>query len=169
MLVPEHVSSRFLASYQALLGRVAGKRLRGVAGFSGARKRLFTEAECLRAAVSDDAELVAALRTAVFGKVMVARHLKSGTEMIDHRGGIHRVLGLTTPLREMAWPWSVIETVICRYRGFCICDGLIVELGIVIGPNMKRDILAQVRAHRAPAVEVTGLRGMRAKRKTDRS
>jgi hypothetical protein len=41
--------------------------------------------------------------------------------------------------------WSMVKTVVMRFRGEWICDGLVRPLGVRVGPGMKRGILARFR------------------------
>ncbi len=144
MLLEFESAVHFLNAYKEMLNRVAGRKLNNSQEFLEARK-VWLQGERTKKPPTDDRDLLLALEESVFGRFVLARHLARHTELIDLQGRVYRVIGVTTELRTMAPPWTVIETVVMKFREVWICDGLITRCDIQVEPNMKRDYLTLLK------------------------
>lgn len=124
MLLPPKDAVRFLLSYRDLLRKVMGKNLDGQAEYAEARDLFYTGEHRVHPPTRDR-DLLAALKTAIYGDFVVGRHLERNTEMVGPKNRVYWVLGITTEIAEMAPSWLMIKTVVMQYRGHWICDGLI--------------------------------------------
>lgn len=140
MLIPEAKAWEFINGYRDLLERFTGKRLRSSATCQKARDQWFAQGRPIKDEWEVPAALAASLQSAFFGKVIIMRHLKTGTEVVYGDDVRRKVRGLTTPLEEMIEPWSVVETVVCQFHNQWITDGLLADLQVFIGPGLQRDL-----------------------------
>ena len=139
-------AARFLTAYKAMLEKSARRPLRDSHDFAQARNRFFGNKKTLKKPPTADTELRKALETALFGRFIVCRHMARGTEMVGPGDRIFRVRGITTELRHLMDSWVIVDTAVMEFSGIWICDGLIQSHNIHIGPNMRKDILAKIRA-----------------------
>lgn len=140
MLIAEAKAWEFIEGYRDLLENFTGKRLRSAVACQKARDQWFAQGRLLKKEWEVPVSLATSLRSAYFGKVIIMRHLKTGTEVMYGDDTRRRVRGLTTPLAEMIPPWSIVETVVCEFHGQWITDGLLKDLHLVIGPQMQHDL-----------------------------
>ncbi len=163
MLIPPDEAEHFLRVYQAAMARAAvAAKLKGLPGFAEMRQTLY-QPKHRRNPPTDDAGLLAALETAVYGDFIVGRHRKRGTEMIGPGEQVYLVHGLTTELGEILPPWVYVKTAVMQFRGRWICDGLLEGGNILIGPNMIRELTETIRkakpaAAPAPTAKTAGAR-----------
>ena len=133
MLLPSTDAARFLSAYKDLLQEASGKPLRTVNDYAEARNSFFLDKRLRRSPPTHNAELIAALKTACFGRFTVCRHMARHTEMIGPDASVYHVRGVTTELRELVADWLVVQTSVMEFTGVWICDGLIQSYNIQIG------------------------------------
>ena len=164
MLISPPDAEHFLRVYKAALTRVAELEPKDVKGFIGGRGALY-KGKYKKDPPTDDAELIAALKTAVYGNFIVGRHLARGTEMVGPKGKVYWVQGLTTELKDIIPPWVYVKTAVMEFRGKVICDGLIEGGNILIGSNMIREYTAMIRDAKAKAQVQARTEARKTKRK----
>jgi hypothetical protein len=145
MLIPAADAEHFLRVYKAMLHYVAGRPLSSAAEYIEARRAFFEGGERSNPP-TEDADLRKALAGASYDKFVVGRHLARYTELVGPDSKVHQVKGVTTELRDVVKPWSWIQTAVMPFRGHCMTDGLVGSLGVHIGPNMRKEILATIRS-----------------------
>lgn len=147
MLVAKTRADHFLRVYKELLEKASGRKLNSPKEYAAARNHLFT-VDASRMPPTEDLELLRALKSAAYGEFVVARHLKRSTEMIGPDGQVYWVKGISTELRDLTEPWTVVKTAVMRFVEDVICDGLIEGRDIHIGPNMQKEFLEKIRNRR---------------------
>jgi hypothetical protein len=108
----------------------------------------------------DDVDLLAALKTAVYGDFIVGRHLARCTEMIGPEEKVYWVNGITNEMKDLMPSWVYVKTAVMQFKGHSIYDGLILGGHILIGSNMRRELAEVIRAARpsAPLKRTAGLK-----------
>jgi hypothetical protein len=140
------IGKQFILAYMEMLWAVAGKELKGAAAYVAARDQFFGNDGILKNPPTRDDDLAAALRTAVFGRFVICRHMPEWTEMIGPENRLYRVKGITSELADLVDPWSVADTAVMQFRGEWICDGLVKKLGVEIGPGIRAELMARIRS-----------------------
>lgn len=153
MLLSPEDAEHFLRVYKAALGRVAKLELKNVEDYVATRGALYSD-KYRRKPPTDDPDLLAALKTAVYDRFVMGRHLKRGTEVIGPDNVVYRVKGITTELGDIVPPWVYVKTVVMHFRDQWICDGLVEGGNLLIGPSMQRDLAATIRAAKPPSEPV---------------
>ena len=148
MLIPPDDAEHFLRVYKEALTRVATLEPKKVKDFISVRRLLY-QAKHRKNPPTDDEDLLAALKTAVYGEFIIGRHLAKCTEMVGSRDRVFWVQGLTTELGEIAPPWAWVKTAVMEFKGRWICDGLIESQNILLGSNMIREYTATIREAKA--------------------
>jgi hypothetical protein len=144
MLLEKERADHFLRVYKDLLEKVSCRKLNGPMEYAEARTLLFSD-EVLDTPPTEDVELLRALKSAAYGDFVVARHLRRWSEMIGPDNHVYRVKGISTELRDLTGSWTVVRTAVMQFAENVICDGLIEERGIHIGPNMRKELLEMIR------------------------
>ena len=81
MPIPPDDAEHFLRVYKAAMTRVATLEPKDVQGFIGVRGALY-KPKYRKNPPTDDEDLIAALKTAVYGEFIIGRHLAKCTEMV---------------------------------------------------------------------------------------
>ena len=95
MLIPSDDAEHFLRAYKAAMTRVATLEPKDVQGFIGVRGALY-KSKYWKNPPTDDEDLIAALKTAVYGEFIIGRHLAKCTEMVGTKEKVYWVKGITT-------------------------------------------------------------------------
>ena len=148
MLIPPDDAEHFLRVYKAAMSRVATLEPKKMQDFISVRGLLY-QPKYRKDPPTDDEDLLAALKTAVYGEVILGRHLAKHTEMVGPKKKVYWVKGLTTELREITPPWVWVKTAVMQFKGHWICDGLIESHNILIGSNMIREYTGIIREAKA--------------------
>ena len=142
MLLPPDEAKHFLDAYQAALHQIAGSRCKGNEQYRVARRALY-EPKYRKKPPTEDEELLAALKTAVYDDFIIGRHLAQHTEMIGPKDKVYWVKGLTTEFRDIMPPWVWVKTAVMQFKGHWITDGLIESTNLLIGqehdPKLHRN------------------------------
>ena len=150
MLIPPDDAEHFLRVYKAAMTRVATLEPKDVQGFIGVRGALY-KPKYRKNPPTDDEDLIAALKTAVYGEFIIGRHLTKCTEMVGPKEKVYWVKGITTELGVITPPWVWVKTAVMEFKGHWICDGLIESHNILIGSNMIREYTDIIREAKAKA------------------
>ena len=150
MLIPPDDAEHFLRVYKAAMTRVATLEPKDAQGFIGVRGALY-KPKYRKNPPTDDEDLIAALKTAVYGEFIIGRHLAKCTEMVGPKEKVYWVKGITTELGEITPPWVWVKTAVMQFKGHWICDGLIESHNILIGSNMIREYTDIIRDAKAKA------------------
>jgi hypothetical protein len=119
-------ANAFLAQYKRLLCAIAAKPLKIRNDYSEARKTLY----------KDGLNKCFAFDSSYEESFVYAKKYRSGYALKASDDTWFCVKALTTPLEEMIPEWCVIDTAVLPYCGLIVCDGLIVDRHVSIGPNM---------------------------------
>ena len=149
MLIPPDDAEHFLRVYKALLSHVAGSECKGNEDYAAARRVLYGSKH-QKDPLTDDKDLLAALKTAVYDDFIIGRHLAQHTEMIGPKDKVYWVKGLTTEYNDIMPPWVWVKTAVMRFKGYWITDGLIESTNLLIGRNMIRNFTATIRKAKPP-------------------
>ena len=144
MLISPDDAEHFLRVYKAAMTRVATLEPKKIKDFISVRSLLYTP-KYRKDPPTDDQDLLAALKTAVYGETIIGRHLAKHTEMVGKKDKVYWVKGLTTELREITPPWVWVKTAVMQFKGQWICDGLIESHNILIGSHMMREYTEIIR------------------------
>ena len=150
MLILPDDAEHFLRVYKAAMTRVATLEPKDVKGFIGVRGALY-KPKYRKNPPTDDEDLIAALKTAVYGEFIIGRHLAKSTEMVGSKEKVYWVKGITTELGEITPPWVWVKTAVMQFKSHWICDGLIESHNILIGSNMIREYTEIIREAKAKA------------------
>ena len=141
MLTNSRIANAFLASYKAILAEVNdGERPQDTDEYVECRDLLYSDlvsiAECK--SISDDFK--DALGKAIYGQFIYLKKYKNwyAFKHLD-TNRYFAALGLTSPIEEMVEEFSLIETALVPYQGIIVCDGLIVNKNVLLGPNMMKE------------------------------
>ena len=148
MLIPPEDAEHFLRVYKAAMTHVATLEPKELKDFISVRGLLYTP-KYRKNPPTDDKDLLAALKTAVYGEIIIGRHLAKHTEMVGKKNKVYWVKGLTTELGEITPPWVWVKTAVMQFKGHWICDGLIESHNILIGSNMIREYTEIIREAKA--------------------
>ena len=148
MLIPTDEAEQFLRTYKAVLSRVAGSECKITEDYAAARRALYGRKQ-RKKLPTDDQDLIAALKTAVYGDFIIGRHLAQGTEMIGPEDKVYWVKGLTTEYKDIMPPWVWVKTAVMQFKGHWITDGLIESTNLLIGRNMIRNFTETIREAKA--------------------
>jgi len=143
-------ANAFLAQYKRLLCTIADKPLKIINEYSEARKALYSEGfnKSFVFDSSYEESFVNAVRNATHGMFVYAKKYRSSYALKASDDTWFCVKALTTPLEEMIPEWCVIDTAVLPYCGLIICDGLIVDRHISIGPNMIASMTQDLKTER---------------------
>ena len=150
MLISPPDAEHFLRVYKAALTRVAELEPKDLKGFIGVRGALY-QGKYKKDPPTDDKDLIAALKTAVYNSFIMGRHLTKCTEMVGPKNKVFWVKGITTELKDIIPPWVYVKTTVMQFKGHWICDGLIEGGNILIGSNMIREYTDIIRHAKAKA------------------
>jgi len=141
MLVNNFVANEFLASYKAVLTEInEGILPQDIDEYVECRDLLYSDsvsiADCKN--VSDDFK--DALAKAICGQFIYLKKYKN-RYVFQHldTNRYFAGLALTSPIEEMVEEFSIIETALVPFRGIIVCDGLIVNKNVLLGPNMMKE------------------------------
>ena len=101
MLISPSDAEHFLRVYKAALTGVAELEPKDVKGFIAVRGALY-QGKYKKSPPTDDEELIAALKTAVYDHFIMGRHLARSTEMVGPKEKVYWVKGITTELNKLA-------------------------------------------------------------------
>ncbi len=149
-LIETTSANAFLAQYKRLLCAVAAQPLKSVNEYSEARSVLYKDGFNKSFAFDSSYEesFVHAVRNATYDIFVYAKKYRRGYALKAPDGVWFCVKGLTTPLEEMIPEWCVIDTAVLPYGGLIICDGLIVDRHVSIGPNIIADMTQELKKER---------------------
>lgn len=149
-LLDSALSSAFLAQYKRLLGAVAGQLLMTAIDYNKARDVLYDKGfnKTYVFDSSYEESFVHAVKGAIVGMFIYAKKYAHGYAFKDSTDRWLCVKALTTPLEEMIPAWSVVNTAVLPYHGFLVCDGLVVDRHVAIGPNMVASMTQELKAAR---------------------
>ena len=148
MLLPPDDAEHFLKVYQAALHHIAGSRCKGNKEYAAARRLLYGS-KYRNNPPTDDTDLLAALKTAVYDDFIIGRHLPRYTEMIGPKDKVYWVKGLTNEFKDIMPPWIWVKTAVMQFKGHWITDGLIESTNLLIGRNMIRTFTETIREAKA--------------------
>ena len=114
---------------------------------------------------TDDKDLLAALKTAVYDDFIIGRHLPRHTEMIGPKDKVYWVKGLTTEFKDIMPPWIWVKTAVMQFKGHWITDGLIESTNLLIGRNMIRNFTETIREAKVKAQVIAKTGGKKASTK----
>jgi hypothetical protein len=143
-------ANAFLAQYKRLLCAIAAKPLKIINDYSEARKALYKDGFNKSFAFDSSYEesFVNAVKNATCDMFVYAKKYRSGYALKASDDNWFCVKALTTPLEEMIPEWCVIDTAVLPYCGLIVCDGLIVDRHISIGPNMIASMTQDLKTER---------------------
>jgi hypothetical protein len=143
-------ANAFLDQYKRLLCAIAAKPLKIINDYSEARKALYKDGFNKSFAFDSSYEesFVNAVKNATYDMFVYAKKYRSGYALKASDGTWFCVKALTTPLEEMIPEWCVIDTAVLPYCGLIICDGLIVDRHVSIGPNMIASMTQDLKTER---------------------
>jgi hypothetical protein len=143
-------ANTFLDQYKRLPCTIAAKPLKSINDYSEARKALYKD-DFNKSFVFDSSyeeSFVNAVRNATYGMFVYAKKYRSGYALKASDDTWFCVKALTTPLEELIPEWCVIDTAVLPYCGLIVCDGLIVDRHVSIGPNMIASMTQQLKTER---------------------
>jgi len=143
-------ANALLAQYKRLLCTIAAKPLKIINEYSEARKALYKDGfnKSFVFDSSYEESFVNAVRNATYGMFVYAKKYRSGYALKASDDTWFCVKALTTPLEEMIPEWCVIDTAVLPYCGLIVCDGLIVDRHISLGPNMVASMTQELKTER---------------------
>jgi len=143
-------ANAFLDQYKRLLCAIAAKPLKIINDYSEARKALYKDGFNKSFAFDSSYEesFVNAVKNATCDMFVYAKKYRSGYALKASDDTWFCVKALTTPLEEMIPEWCVIDTAVLSYCGLIVCDGLIVDRHISIGPNMIASMTQDLKTER---------------------
>ncbi len=143
-------ANAFLAQYKRLLCTIAAKPLKIINDYSEVRKVLYKDGfnKSFVFDSSYEESFVNAVRNATYGMFVYAKKYRSGYALKVSDDTWFCVKALTTPLEELIPEWCVIDTAVLPYCGLIICDGLIVDRHVSIGPNMIASMTQELKTER---------------------
>lgn len=144
MYAPENIAIEFLEQYKAVM-RLLNRNVEpsGVKEFVALRPLIYERLSEIEAEFFDSIPepLIAGLRRAEFGSYVYLKKYKNGYALHSLSNSKYFLCkALTSPLEEFLEPYSVIKTVILPYKGYLLCDGLIVKRGVILGRNMTKEV-----------------------------
>ena len=143
-------ANAFLAQYKRLLCTIAAKPLKNINDYSEVRKALYKDG-FNKSFVFDslyEESFVNAVRNATYGMFVYAKKYSSGYALKASDDTWFCVKALTTPLEELIPEWCVLDTAVLPYCGLIVCDGLIVDRHISLGPNMVASMTQELKTER---------------------
>lgn len=144
MYVPENISSEFLAQYKTVMRLLNGNvEPQGVKEFASLRPLIYERLSEIESNFFDSITeiFIAALRRAEYGRYVYMKKYKNGYAIYSLSSKkFFLCKALTSPLEELIEPYSLIETVILPFKGYLLCDGLVVRHGVRIGKNMSKEL-----------------------------
>ena len=143
-------ANAFLAQYKHLLCTIAAKPLKIINDYSEVRKALYKDGfnKTFVFDSSYEESFVNAVRNATYGMFVYAKKYRSSYALKASDDTWFCVKALTTPLEELIPEWCVIDTAVLPYCGLIVCDGLIVDRHVSIGPNMIASMTQQLKTER---------------------
>ncbi len=149
LIDPSHAST-FLMQYKRLLVTIAAKPMEDINDYIEARNKLYKKEfnKCYAFDSSYNESFVLAVRSSIYGMFIYAKKYKQGYAFRRLDNTWLCVKALTTPLEELIPDWIVIDTAILPYEGFLVCDGLIADRKVLIGPNMIKSMTQELKTER---------------------
>ena len=149
-LLEPSLADNFLQQYKQLLSELSGEQLSGATQFAEARHALYETGRntCHPMHHPYDAPFINAIRGAVFGSFVYAKPYRQGYALKDENGKWYCVTALTTPLEELVPEWVMIRTAVLTFRGYTICDGLVVNRNVFVGKNMVHEMIQELKRER---------------------
>lgn len=143
MLIPSEVAKEFLDRYKLLMKLMnKGEEPRGTKEYATLRALIYEKMDDVDDLFSESIgfELIQSLREAVFGKFAYLKKYKNGYALYSFGSEKYYLCkALTSSLDEFIEPYSIIETAIVPFKGYIICDGLVLKHGVHIGKNMAKN------------------------------
>jgi hypothetical protein len=151
VLLDPSLAGTFLMQYKRLLGAIANKPMDDINDYIAARDKLYKKGFNKRYAFdsSYDESFILAVRSSFYGMFIYAKKYKQGYAFKRSSDNTWLcVKALTTPLEELIPDWFVVDTAILTYKGFLVCDGLIANRQVSIGPNMIKTMMQELKTER---------------------
>lgn len=149
-LLDPSLADAFLTQYKCLLGSIAGKPMENIKDYAEARDMLYKDGFNKRYVFDSSYEesFVHAVRNAIYGMSIYAKKYKQGYALKSADNTWLCVKALTTPLEKLIPVWAIIDTAVLPYSGFFVCDGLIGDRRVYIGPNMIGEMTQELKTER---------------------
>jgi hypothetical protein len=149
-LLDPSLAGTFLMQYKRLLCTIASKPMENIIDYTEARNMLYKNGFNKRYAFDSSygESFVLAVRSSIYGMFIYAKKYKQGYAFKGSDNNWLCIKALTTPLEELIPDWIVIDTAILPYEGFLVCDGLIVNQQVLIGPNMIKSMTQELKTGR---------------------
>ncbi|MDX1736887.1 MAG: hypothetical protein R3261_01540 [Alphaproteobacteria bacterium] len=161
MILPSQRAQEFFEVYKSLLQFVSlsafGEDVESIEDYIDARDILFEDTNIVNEFITTAENLNESnyiiLRniqkgirdTFIYLKTLKKHSLLLGTSS----NSIYCVLGLTDPIEEMIPNrLAIVDTAILNLGNQIVCDGLISNRNVIIGPNMRKDINVQYKKAR---------------------
>jgi hypothetical protein len=138
MLIESKLADEFLGLYKAVLAEInGGKMPQDIDEFGKCREQLYSKQWAIANYTSVPEDFKNVLGKAIYGQFIFLKKYKSWYAFQCVKTGRYfEVLGLTSPIEEMAEDFCVIETALVPFKGHIVCDGLIVNNNVLLGKNM---------------------------------
>jgi hypothetical protein len=143
-------ANAFLRQYKRLLGAIAAKPMNNTKNLIEARTALYNDGfnKTFDFDSLYEESFINAVRNATYGMFVYAKKYRNGYALKSCENIWFCASGLTTPLEEMIPEWCIIDTAVLPYGGFTICDGLIMDRHVSIGPNMVAEMIQELKTER---------------------
>lgn len=143
MLIPSKVAQEFLDEYKLLMKLMnEGEEPGGLKEYIALRDLIYGKLDDVESMYSEwiGLEFIQSLREAVFGKFAYLKKYKNGYALCSFDSGNYYLCkALTSPLEDFIDSYSIIETAIVPFKGYLICDGLVLNHNVHIGGNMAKN------------------------------
>ena len=144
MLVKTEIANEFPQKYKHLMRLLNNDaEPKNINKYAILREQIYKDIERIEKSFSEiiGVDFISSLRLGDFGRFAYLQKYKAGYAMCSLQNKkYYLVLALTTPLEEFVNNYSIITTAIIPYKGFILCDGIIVSQNITIGKNMSKDL-----------------------------
>lgn len=144
MRAPENIANEFLAQYKTVMRLLNGNvEPNGIKEYAALRSSIYERLGEIENNFFDSIteSFIATLRQAEFGRYVYLKKYKNGYALYSLDSNKYFLCkALTSPLDKLVEPCSIIETAILPFKGYLLCDGLIVTHGISLGKNMTKEI-----------------------------
>ena len=143
MLIPSKVAQEFLDGYKLLMKLMnEGEEPKDMKEYAALRALIYEKMDDVDNLFSETIgfEFIQSLREATFGTFAFLKKYKNGYALYSlDSGNYYLCKALTSSLEEFIDPYTIIETAIVPFKGYIICDGLVLNHGVHIGKNMAKD------------------------------
>jgi hypothetical protein len=141
MLIDKKLANVFVENYKSLLQCVNEERDPiNINEYEAVRTSMFANIEKLNSVKREYlSDFIESIKAGIFGKFIYMRKSSSGYILFHVESEkYYQVLGLNSPLEELAESYSVIKTAIIPYASKYVCDGLVADLNVSIGQGMAK-------------------------------